>query len=701
MNRNKPLCLLVASLFAAPVALAQQADPFRFSGYVGVGGMATDDDVPDAAKLHEYRDLSDGLLTIFDVKGRNSRWWLDLFGENLGRDDHYVNLRGGMYDVFKYRLYSDALRHNFMFFGITPYSGAGTSTHRTTFPRLDTSTWNPLEIGYKRQDDGVMFEFQRASPWYVRVDANQVTWSGSKAGSSSQGTSPGNGFVELAFPVEYTTRNAMVEGGYNSRTMRFDLSWMASKFENDNQSVTWTNGYFGNGIDTTYLAADNRYQRLMGNAVFRQLPWSTTLAARFTADELKSNFTVGQQVLNSTTGAFAPTNPNMSVFDGKVSNTTFTVTASSMPTRGLDTRVYYNYRKRDDESSAITFSSPVATVRNPMSYEKNNWGFDAYYRVNRSNRFGIGVDWLETDREGRHDYDNTEDSRFFAEWKNTSLENLAARLKYSYLDRDSNFLFANSGTSSSDSAYLNRFITAFDLANVEQDQWKLTLDWTVTDRWDIGFEGIIKTNKYKDNTLGRLKEDRREIYLSASYAFPNGARFTVFGDAEQIKYDSLHRIIGDGAQSGAYDPATAPTASNYNWAGNIKDRNWATGMAFDWPFTDRFSLKASAIYYKTDGFVDLSLQQGVPTSVTPPVPIDSWDDTRRKSFTLKGVYAATKSTSITAGYAFEKYEYSDSQTDGYRNVVAGSSNQNSYLDGVYSRPQYKTNILYAVVSYRF
>ena len=215
---RKYLSLLVASLFAAPVALAQQAaDPFRFSGTVGVGGMATDDDVPDAAKLHEYRDLSDGLLTNFDIKGRNSKWWLDLFGENLGRDDQYVNVRGGMYDVFKYRLYSDALKHNFMLFGITPYSGGGTSTQRTVFPRLNASAWEHLEEGYKRRDDGVMFEYQRASPWYARIEANQVTWSGSKSGSSSQGTSPGNGFVELAFPVDYTTRNAIVEGGYNRR----------------------------------------------------------------------------------------------------------------------------------------------------------------------------------------------------------------------------------------------------------------------------------------------------------------------------------------------------------------------------------------------------------------------------------------------------------------------------------------------------
>src|SRR5205809_225484 len=109
--KRKPICLLVASLFAAPAAFAQETDAFRLSGTVAIGGISTDEDARDTAKLNEYRDLSDGLLTTFDVKGRSSRYWLDLFGENLGRDDQYIAARGGSYDVFKYRLYTDALRH--------------------------------------------------------------------------------------------------------------------------------------------------------------------------------------------------------------------------------------------------------------------------------------------------------------------------------------------------------------------------------------------------------------------------------------------------------------------------------------------------------------------------------------------------------------------------------------------------------------
>jgi hypothetical protein len=236
---------------------------------------------------------------------------------------------------------------------------------------------------------------------------------------------------------------------------------------------------------------------------------------------------------------------------------------------------------------------------------------------------------------------------------------------------------------------------------VNQDQWKLTLDYTPVERLDLGFEGISKVNRYKENTLGRLKEERQEVYLNASYSLHSGVRFTVFGDLEEIKYDSQHRIIGNNALGGAFDPNSAANASNYNWSGNIKDRNWAAGIAFDWPAMAKLTLKASAIYYKTDGMVDLSLQQGVPSSVVAPAPIPAWDDSKRTSITIKGVYTFSKTLSFTGGYAYEKYDYSDSQFNGYQNVVAGSSNQNSYLDGVYARPQYRANIVFGLVNYHF
>ena len=698
--QRKLICILLANLFAGSLPAWAQTSGMQVSGSVGVGGIwVDDDDARDASKLNEYRDLDSGALLEFDVKGRGGRYWFDLFGENLGRDDQYLMARGGAYDVFKYKLFSDSLRHNFQFDGITPYAGAGSPAHVATFPNVNLATWHPVDQGYKRRDDGGFFEFQGVSPWYARIDANQVTWKGSKPGASSNGTSPGNGFVDLSFPVDYKTRNLTGEVGYNTLTFRADLSYMISQFENSEESLTWTNGFFANGTDRTYLPADNRYNRLAANATWRQLPWNTTLSARFTTDELKSSVELGTSILGSG-GAMTPTGPNIGTFSGKVTNDTFTITASSMPARGLDTRVYYNYRERQDESSHVTFSSGEANHQ--FSYEKSNFGFDAYWRINRQNRVGAGYDYLETDREGRWDYDRTKDKRIFVEWKNSAVDALAARLKFTRLERDSDFLLANSGANANDSAYWDRYVTAFDLSNVNQDQLKLTLDWSAAPNLDFGFEGIIKRNEFKQNTLGRLKDERREIYVNATYVSATGMRFSAFADHEEIEYDSRHRVVGDSAQSGAYEPSTAPTTSNYNWNGQIRDRNWAAGFAVDWPASEKLTIKASAIYYKADGYVDLALQDGVPSSVTRPGPIPAWDDSKRTSFTLRADYAFSKSLAFKAGYAYEKYDYTDAQFEGYQNVIPNSNAaQNSYLTGVYAYPQYKAHIIFGVVSWRF
>ena len=86
MNK-KLISILIANLFIAAPVYAQ--DAFQLQGSVSLGGINVDDgDAKDASKLNQFRDLSDGGMLGFELRGRSSRYWLDLFGENLGRDDH-------------------------------------------------------------------------------------------------------------------------------------------------------------------------------------------------------------------------------------------------------------------------------------------------------------------------------------------------------------------------------------------------------------------------------------------------------------------------------------------------------------------------------------------------------------------------------------------------------------------------------------
>ena len=54
------------------------------------------------------------MLSNVGARGRNSTSWFDGYGENFGRDDQYMFLRGGMYDVFKAGAYLNDMPHNFV-----------------------------------------------------------------------------------------------------------------------------------------------------------------------------------------------------------------------------------------------------------------------------------------------------------------------------------------------------------------------------------------------------------------------------------------------------------------------------------------------------------------------------------------------------------------------------------------------------------
>lgn len=738
--KSKLIPILIATLFAASSAIAADGDDddsVNYFGSVGVGGLLTHESAGtrDAAKLNEYRDLDSGAIVNFDIKGRSSQYYLDAYGENLGRDDQYLDLEGGKYTIFKYQFFADDIVHNWAFDARTPYSGIGTNTLTATLPNLAPTTWNTFDLEQKRQNIGGMFELSNDSPWYFRLDANQVTEKGLKLIAGANGTSPGQGFNDKPLPVDTTTRNVSVEGGYATKQGQFSVNASYSKFSNENDLLHWTNAYF-NGLDTTTLAADPEYAKLGVNGVLKALPLGSTLAGRLTYSTTTNNSAIATTAL-TTGGVFNATNPDRSVFDGEIVHQTASLSLHSNPTREIDSRVYWNWFKKDNRSPIVTFSAlpPTsvgltcgrivlgATVIDPgecttetLSYRKNNFGVDVGYRFNPQNRLVLGLDYVDLKR-NRIDFDETEDKRASIEYKNTSLDQLSARVKYQYLQRRSHFLESAAGADANDPEFLNRFIARFDASNVDQNLVKLGLDFNPAELLDLSVEGIFKHNDYKDTVLGRTKDTRQQFYASVGYGDMNAFRVMAFADVEFIQYDSYHRNIStvssgtgvapNNSQSGncqttfpnCYDPNTPANNSNYNWAATNKDRNWAVGLGADWAATQRLKLHSSLLWQMTHGTVDFAVQSGA-TPATPAVPIGNYDDTRKLSFNLKGTYAYSKAWEFTGGYAFEKFHFNDISYAGYQYTI-GAGATASYLSGAYAFPDYIVNAVYVVGTYKF
>ena len=558
------------------------------------------------------------------------------------------------------------------------------------------------------------------------VETNNVNQSGTdKVNGAALGTSPLDGFIDLPYPISYNTTNVSVEGGYQKPRGHISVNAAYSSFKNDHPLLNFQNPYFGFGRDTATFAPDNSYLRIGASGMLRQLPLTSTLTGHVTYDRGTDDVDMITEVLNTFgSSAFTPTGPSSPVFHGKVENTTIQGSFASEPARGLDTRAYYKYYRRNNSSTEMVFEVPLpgyglacsedsSTSATPTrvfcaaqryGYSKHNPGVEAGYRITHNNRLSAGFDYLHTER-NRFDADATRDKKVFVQWSNMSAEFLTARVKYQYLQRRSHFLTDEAGFDANSPFYLERYNRSFDVANVNQHLIKATADVTLYEFLDLEFEANYKRNNFQDFVLGRLNDRRKEYYGSISYGDPKKFRLTLFGDVEFINYDSYHRTITTGtcpaSSPNCFDPNVAPTATAFNWGAKLNDKNWTVEFGADWPLTPHFTLKGSALVQETSANVDLqsqTLADGSPATLLFPIPAS--DNTKRRSINPSAVYRFANAVEVTFGYAYEKYEYSDTQYDGYQYTV-GSGTTTSYLSGIYAFPDYTVHIGYATVRYIF
>ncbi len=721
MNGKLATLLAVGVMVASPWAQAADEEPgCRLFGSIGTGIQGTNTNARDPSKFNEYRDMSNGLMPNFEFKGRCADNYMNAYGENLGRDDQYLDLNGGQYGVFKYRLYDNELRHRFGQGNgaITPYSGAGSSNLTAPFTAaagiLNTNplNWNTFDNSYKRQDIGGMFELSNNSPFYARLDGNQVKRNGIKVLAGANGTSPGNGFMDLPSPVDYTDNNLAAEVGYTSKVAHVALNVSHNRFTNGNSLLSWTNGFFG-GTDTTVLAPESNLTKFALNGNYRQLPGSSIFAGRVTYSSTTNNVPVLGSILSNTGGLSGNANPAQSLFSGDVIHETASFSLTSQPIAKLDTKVYYNFNKKDNRSTQVTFNPAAAPAANAnlqcpqpngtngpcvtevYNYKKNNFGLEGGYRFNADNKVVLGIDYVDADYE-RIDYIRAIERKYLIEWKNSSIATLDTRAKYQYLVRSSTFV---------DTGNFNTFQRRFDLASVSQNLAKVTFDFNPQPLLNTGLEVIYKKNDFKDDiqTLGRTQDERGELYLNVGYGDLNVWRVSLFADAEYVTYDSVHRV---GAVPASGNPAAPPApaapavSTSYTYGNRVHDKSYMVGLSGDWVPKEKWKVNASAIWMKTQGTVDLTAQGNAVIGAPGLVPVSNLDNTTTITLNMKGTYAYNRNIDLTAGYAYQHFSYSDVSLDNYKWVVP-SGTSTAFASGLYAFPMYNANTVYGFVKYKF
>ena len=503
------------------------------------------------------------------------------------------------------------------------------------------------------------------NPFYFKVSADQQR----KEGVMPYGLFDSGTFM-LALPVDYTTYTTMVEAGYRSKETTAVFNAGYSDFDNDNDLLTLR---VGSVVEEYSMPADN-YAYNLGGRLTQRLPMESLLA-------LKAAFS--QNVSEADFGKFlTSTSPTADEdFDGDIRYIRGSAVLTSQWSKMLDTRLFYNYIDRDNQSENITVVTEGEVRRNHLlEYDKHQAGLDANYRLNKVNKLTGGYEFTGTDRT-RDDADTTYDNLLFGEVKNTAIDWMMAKFRLEYLNRSSDTDYEPEDLEGD--GLIRAFFTPFDYASKDRYKGKLSFDFTPMEKLAMAYDD-------SDASMFGLQEDfRHEIYTDVNARLPAKIQLNGFAGYEYTESDFESRRYNPGGA----DPTLPTTSTNFNWSEEFDYDFFVFGGNLKVPVLARLELVASADYQIIDGNIDFARSAAAGAPLGTVTEADDYYKTRAG---LKGIYKLDDHWSATLGYGYEKSNLDDWRYDNftYRSGTV-------YLSGAGLDRDYEVHQVYLITSYRF
>jgi MtrB/PioB family decaheme-associated outer membrane protein len=654
--------------------------------YVGVKGGEGGE-----AKFTEYKDLEEHWRVFGNVDlGLDSeKYFLNLQAEDIAYDTQRYILDGGIWGKFKFDLFYDEIPHNLTFDARTYYEGAG-SHHLTSTPNLNFNTWNTFDYSIDRKQYGVGFKFPLLKPVFFDVSFQREERDGIKAAGLAA-SSPGGFIVEAPEPIDYTTNNLKLEGGYARKPFFLSFGFIYSDFRDSNDKLTFAAPTSPFLTDTLSLPPDNHYYKGTFKGSLK-LPLNSNFNVNLGYGVARSDTTlVDSYVSGAARTTFTLSQPD---FDGKIKTKNYAFVLTSNPLNFFDAKLSYKYYKKDNENDVVRETTATDIFFNlPFEYKREAAGIDLGFRLPVRFLLSTGYKFIKTDRKEKgvreatdgvieEPFPENKDNVYSAELRWNGLDFVTPKVGFEKLIRSADF---------KGSKPENR---RFAYAGQSRETYRAGFDVFPFESLNLGLNYYYKKIDYKE-IIG-LKEDKRNGFdISADYAFRRLAKLYGYFDYEWIRFHPDQFKL------------SAPAGA---WVANQKDRTWGYGIGTEfYVIPGKLTLLLQHDYLKSNGDVNFTLDPisliGVAGADNDNVDIMRWDDYTKYALKFKAAYNLTKSLTISAGYVYERFRYNDIQLDGYQFVnplggpVAGSSG--AYLTGYQKDQSYRANLIFGGITYNF
>lgn len=719
--------LTVLSLYIIIVAAASPCcgEEATTSGSLFLGGRALNID-RQSANFNQYNAIGPGLFTGGDVNYDADRDHFTADGAYLGLDDMYIKLKGGRYGVYKYSLYFNEFPHNLSFKDRTIYNAPGSQDLSFNGPAsaipADSSRWPGTSFDYKvrRKDVGGTFDVTAVRPFFINFDVNQLNREGQKPHGAPDALGQTFGrMVEFPLPVDNATANLNGLVGWKSKQFYAAFSGGFSKFSNRAEFTRFRDPYTAGAAAATGTVVeepDNKSWSLKFTGSTR-LPYASTFVVNAGYTHNTSETTLLNTIEDGTTAAPIVKTLGLSdrVFNGDVEYWNIGAVLASNPVGDLNTKVYYKYLDRKNNSDLITFVDPStgnSTSSEIFDHQKTTFGAEGSYRFARYLKGILGYEFSdlrrrakETEAEAAEDPEvpelritDTWDHRISAQLVYNPLDWLGGRLKYQKLYRGATFRFAPANPTVDFNAALDNYLRRFHAANKRQDMVKLTADVSPLAGLDIALEYAYKHDNYYKTILGVNKSTGNEFLIDATYDWRSIKLFGFF-DYDTSYWKQTQRNVTPLPGASA-DPGSVANANSFNWDARLDNINYAYGFGATLPLIkNKLAFTVQYDFQKNNGTADFTSQFLGSGLGQNNMDIAAWDDYTTQTISARLNYEMTKDLGLMFGYLYSQFRWSDGQFNGYRYVVG--SPINTFLTGAYTDQPYNANVFYARMAYRF
>jgi MtrB/PioB family decaheme-associated outer membrane protein len=661
------------------------------------------------AKFSEYGDPDSGFSGGVEVKSETDTGYVTFNAEDIALDTQSYKAEAGQYGNFKLDAFYNEIQHNNTFDAKSLLSGAGTDHLSSALSGLrfatvpNPATWtNTFDYAVSRNQYGAGLKMDLLKPFFANFSVSQEDRKGLKpigAGASSFA-------AELPEPVDYKTNILQAEVGYGKDPYFASLGYTHSNFENAYDTLYFTNLYAAGGSQSDFvsLPPDNSYNKfdLKGRV---KMPLKSTLALGFSHSraESDSNMYSTYNVTSTTTGltaAHALTQAD-NVFNGQVDTTNYSAVLTSSPVDFLDGKIFYkNYatKNKSDEITTLDIATPWTNAL--FDYTKKSYGVEAGLKLPGH----ITLTPSYTNVETVLPEDVVTDDKIYginAKWKGTDF--VAANIGYERMNRDDNTALDTGG-----GANLAPYARMFDTAAQRRDTYKLGLDLFPTDMVNLGFTFKHKKIDYNETGIGLTGQRGNTYGVSGDFTPNETVSFSAYVDYDITKLAMLQRYGVTSVDNGnPVDTNPADGIFNINTDQRDKSFDWGVGVNVK-AIPNTLTLRAQFDHTRSDGHVDYTYaannvaNNGIPNGWTnDTIDYANWDDYKKDSLMLKGIYSLSAHLDLTGGYAYEKYRASDGYYDNYQYVYRTSATQPGYLSGANANPDYTANVVFLSAKYKF